>query len=218
MVTSLLLLTMGLKAQNEVGEWSLKPHVGVNTSSMTNMPNIPLSGDITLKKDFLLGFEAGVEAEYQLTDRFSMSAGLNYALQGGKWKDFVRPGIEIKKTKLQMGYIQLPIMANYYLTEGLALKAGVQFGLTIHAHIKSKLWGNTSSGTVSEDVDEDVMKYFNKLDISIPFGVSFEFENNMVLDVRYKLGLSIVDKSDEDSRGSMRNRVFTISFGYKFDL
>jgi hypothetical protein len=40
----------------------------------------------------------------------------------------------------------------------------------------------------------------------------------LVLDVSYKIGVTKVEKEDEDLRGDMRNRVFTITVGYKFDL
>ena len=214
----LLLLAAGAGAQNEVGTWSVKPYAGVGPATMANMPNIPLTDDIALKKDFLPGFVAGAEAEYQLTETFSLSAGLDFAMQGGKWKDFERMNVQVKNTKLQLGYIQLPLMANWYVGEGLSLKAGVQFGMMVHAHLKSYISGTVDGKPYHEDVDERVMDDFHRLDISIPFGLSYEFDNHLVLEARYKLGLTLVDKSDEDSRGSMRNRVFTISFGYKFQL
>lgn len=214
MAAMMLLLTVGAQAQNEVGEWSLKPYVGVGSARLTNMPNIPIVGNISLKRDFLPGFVAGAEVEYQLHERVSLTTGLGYALQGGKWKDFSMAGASVKNTKLLLGYIQLPVMAQVYLVDGLSLKAGVQLGYLAHAKMKSKL----DAPGYSEEINESLVDDAHRFDLSIPIGASFEFDNNLVLDVSYKIGVTKVEKEDEDLRGDMRNRVFTITVGYKFDL
>ena len=217
----MVLLTVGAKAQNEVGEWSLKPFVGISSTRLTNMPNIPVVYDIALKRDFLPGFEVGAEVGYQVTDRFCVTAGLGYALQGGKWKDFQlsdASNISIKNTKLMLGYVQLPVMAQVYLVEGLSLKAGVQLGLLTNARMTNRISATIDGTSIDEDMDESVMDDANKLDIAIPFGIAFEFENGFVLEARYKLGLSKVEKEDEDGRGHMRNHAFALTVGYKFSL
>lgn len=215
----LMLLAAGAQAQDEAGTWSLIPHIGISSAKLTNMPNIPLAYDIALKKDFLPGLEAGVEASYRLTDRIGLSAGLDYSVQGGKWKDFAMSGIEIKNTRMVIGYLQVPVMASFYLLDGLALKTGVQFGVPIHANMKTEMSVKADGiPPYSESYNSGIMDDINKLDISIPIGVSFEFDNNLVLEARYKLGLTKVEKEDEDGRGHIRNRVFCLSIGYKFTL
>ena len=214
MAACMALLTIGAQAQNEVGEWSLKPYVGISSTRLTNMPNLPITGDIALKRDFLPGFSVGAEVEYQLAERVSLATGLGYSMQGGKWKNFSLAGYSVNGTKLLMGYIQLPLLAQVYLVDGLSIKTGVQLGYLIHANMKSKI----SAPGYTNDFDDSVLGDAQRFDVSIPIGASFEFDNNLVLDISYRFGLTKIEKEDEDGLGHMRNRVFAITVGYKFDL
>lgn len=45
-------------------------------------------------------------------------------------------------------------------------------------------------------------------------GVSYEF-SNVVIDARYHLGLTKINKEGDKS---MKNSVFMLTFGYKFDI
>ena len=96
-----------------------------------------------------IGLAAGVEAEYQATDIFSVSAGLIYSMQGNKAKEIT--------TKLD--YINIPILANVYVTKGLAVKLGVQPAFNVSD--KQKLSGGKAS-VEAEDVGAE------SFDFSIP--------------------------------------------------
>lgn len=218
LVACLILAATCAQAQNEQGTFSLKPYAGLSSDKLSHMPNLPVSDEFSLKKDFLPGFEVGAEAEYQATDIIALSAGVNYSLQGGKWKDYRNGSIDINNIRLTLGYIQVPLMVNFYVVDGLALKVGVQAGLLIHSKFKGHVGYTLGGTTYSDDYNVDMMDQCNKFELSIPFGISYEFDNNLVLDARYKLGLTNIDKDDTDGRGSMKNRVFTISLGYRFDL
>ena len=61
----------------------------------------------------------------------------------------------------------------------------------------------------------DVKKDFESIDISIPFGVSYETGTHWVFDARYHLGLTNVN--NEGSPES-RNSVFMLTVGYKVKL
>ena len=52
----------------------------------------------------------------------------------------------------------------------------------------------------------------NKVDVSIPMGVSYEF-SNINIDARYNLGLTKIIDQDNS-----KNSVFQITVGYKFAL
>ena len=95
--------------------------------------------------------------------------------------------------------LNIPILANFYVYKGLALKTGLQPGFILSANYKQ---GDT---TTKQDAQT--------LDIGIPFGISYEF-SDFVVDARYNLGLSKTNKGN----GSVRNSVFQITFGYKIPL
>lgn len=182
-----MLASVASYAQQAVGTFTLQPKIGMNVASLTKCDGC----------DPRIGLAAGVEAEYQATDIFSVSAGLIYSMQGNKAKE---NGVTLT-TKLD--YINIPILANVYVTKGLAVKLGVQPAFNVSD--KQKLSGGKAS-VEAEDVGAE------SFDFSIPVGLSYEF-NNVVIDARYNFGVTnIVDGGDS------KNSVFQFTLGYKFAL
>lgn len=207
----------GVRAQLEQGSFSIMPKLGLSSTSLTNMPALPIADDIELKRSFFPGFFIGAECEYQLTGRFSLAAGLNYTAQGGRWKDFRRPDFEIKKTQIILGYVNLPVVANFYLFEGFAVKAGVQLGYLTNANMQST-FVNKGAGIHDEDKhDESLMDDCRKWDLSIPIGLSYELSDELVIDARYHLGLTRLNK-ENDADGNARNRSLLVTVGYRFNV
>lgn len=175
-------------AQHEVGSISIQPKVGVNIASLTKNDG----------GDPRWGFAGGAEFEYQATDIFSLSAGLVYSQEGAK-NDYYVPGY---KVTTKFDYLNIPVLANVYLTKGLAVKLGVQPGINVSS--KDDLGDG-------EGVYESEAKDFS---FSVPVGLSYEFTGvPFVIDVRYNWGLTHV-ASHADNKSS----VFQITFGYKLDL
>ena len=63
------------------------------------------------------------------------------------------------------------------------------------------------------EIDQDTKKGLRKFALSIPVGISYEYEN-VVLDARYNVGVLNAYKYVLTAR----NKVFEVSVGYKFDL
>lgn len=101
-------------AQLKEGSFSIQPKAGINLSNLTNKDNAKPK----------VGLTAGAEVEYRMTQQLSLSAGAMYSMQGAKSKTVIQ-GIEVKNT-MEFDYINVPILANYYVIEGLAVKLGVQ--------------------------------------------------------------------------------------------
>ncbi len=192
----LLAVHVAVIAQREAGDLTVQPKVGMNLSSLSDADKSIV--DLCL----------GLEGEYMLTDDFSLAAGVVFSNQGAKYDDK-----SITYTA-DLDYVNVPVMANYYVLPGLALKVGVQPGIKMKA--KAKMDGGT--------VDLDILyqefssltgeKYkVNSVDLSIPIGVSYEYKN-IVLDARYNWGLTkIMNVGD-----SFYNRVFQFTLGYKLPL
>lgn len=182
-------------AQHEVGSLTIQPKVGLSIANLTDADDA----------DPRLGLAFGAEFEYQITNKFSMSAGALYSMQGAKSSADVS-GVNAKMTA-KMDYINIPILANVYVAEGLAVKVGIQPGFNVSSKYKVSAQGTDISGNLS-DMDMDI----KTLDFSIPIGVSYEV-NNFVIDGRYNLGVTKVTDG-----GDSKNSVFQFTVGYKFDL
>ena len=215
MVVAAMMATMSASAQYKAETWSIQPMIGIGLSSVTNMDNHPLTGkkvDNTLTGAVMLG----VEAEYMLTKQFSVAGGLNYTMQGCGWDNVKSGGIEYKKLRMDLGYIKIPIVANCYLGSGFAVKAGVQFGFMTDAHLKMTTESTLSGYDVTTNFSADFKKACEKFEFAIPLGISYEFKDHWVLDARYQLSLSKLNKESADKDN--KNSLFMLTCGYKFKL
>ncbi|MBQ5460361.1 MAG: PorT family protein, partial [Bacteroidaceae bacterium] len=162
-----------------------------------------------------VGITAGAEVEYMMTRQLSLSAGALFSMQGAKSTTVFREvdnttkeirEVDIKNT-MEFDYINVPILANYYIIEGLAVKLGIQPGFNIVAKRKR----TDGVDKVSENL-KDLGVDVRKVDFSIPIGISYEL-NDFVVDARFNLGLTEVADLVKS-----KNRVFQITFGYQIDL
>ena len=175
-------------AQNEVGQLTIQPKVGVNIANITDADDA----------DPRIGLAAGAEFEYGLTDNIGLSAGVLYSMQGAKATE------DGADCTLKLDYLNVPILANFYVAKGFAVKLGVQPGFKLSSKAKFK----GSGGSKEVEVEDGV----KSVDLSIPVGLSYQYQN-IVFDARYNWGVTkIVD--DVDSKHS----VFQITVGYKFSL
>jgi hypothetical protein len=163
---------------------------GINLATMTK----------TNDSKMRVGLAAGLEFEYGVTDNFGISAGVLYSMQGVKGKEYWLGSNAKADITYKFDYINVPILANYYIVKGLAIKAGVQPGFNVKKKVAVEVAG------VKDDATVDDVKGFA---LSIPMGLSYEF-SNVVLDARYNLGVTKAIK-DIDSKHSY----FTITLGYR---
>ena len=182
-MAALVLSSVGAFAQNAAGTTTIQPKIGLNVSTI---------GD----NDWKAGFVGGAELQYQVTDKFGLAGGLLYSMQGLKTKkvegSIADYEFEVGGQKWTPSYLNIPITLNYYPVQGLALKAGVQPGFM-----------------VDKDGAGDGVKTF---DLSIPVGLSYEYQN-FVFDARYNIGVTkLYDHSDG------YNYVLQITVDYKFAL
>jgi hypothetical protein len=101
----------------------------------------------------------------------------------------------------KMDYLNIPVLANYYIIPGLAIKAGIQPGFLMSA----------------KHDGVDVKDYYKSFDLSVPLGLSYEI-SDFVIDARYNLGVSnIMDKNLSHATGDAKahNAVIMLTVGYK---
>lgn len=201
-----MMATVNANAQFAEGTWSIQPMIGGGISTVTNADKINKDAEMTGAA--LLG----VELEYQLAEKFSLAAGLNYTQQGFGIKDQMFMNYDARDIRYELSYVKIPVVANYYLNEHWAVKAGVQVGFLVSANQKFQV----KDGKVKADYTVDYKDDCEKVDFSIPFGVSYQFNKPWVIDARYQLGLSNIVKNSGSE--TFKNSVFMITVGYKFAL
>ena len=184
--------TLSVSAQHEEGDITIQPRVGVTMSSLTNTDGAKTKLNVTY----------GVEFERFFTDELSIAAGVLFTDQGAKLDDDITMNIY---------YGQLPVTINYYVLQGLALKAGIQPGFRVKARV------NEDGTKIDFDKflaalypGEDVK--MSTFDLAFPVGLSYEYRG-VTLDARYNFSvLKLIKGIDE----SVRNQVIAVTLGYKF--
>ena len=206
-------------AQFEPGTLSIQPRIGGTGSMFTNAPKLTFSG---MRSDVdataIGGAIIGADFEYQMSDAASFSIGANWAMAGSGWKDFNYNGVDIKDLKVETSYINIPVLLNYYLFRGFAVKAGIQPGFLTSAKYKATAEAKEGGVTAKVEYDEDCKNMFKKFDLSIPVGVSYEFPVPIVLDLRFNFGLFKVNKETYEGYKDSRNMSAAFTVGYKFAL
>ena len=210
MIAAMAVACLTASAQNEVGQFTLQPKIGMNITNISGAEIV--TGTSTENANFMVDFAVGVEAEYGLAEKFSLAAGILYSRQGCDFGEFKASNgyttVGWDKNQNKLGYLNIPIVANYYIAKGFAIKAGIQPGFLLSAKRKIDGIGDTPS----EDIDyKDALESF---DLSIPLGLSYETDN-VVIDGRYNLGVTKINKEGDDS---YKNSVIQFTIGYKFAL
>lgn len=157
------------------------------------------------------GFHVGALVEIPVTEKFWVQPEVLYTAQGAKYEESGSVlGVPFSnKSTLKLDYIQVPVMAKYYVVEGLALEAGPQIAFLAKstADIESSVGGTT----VETDGDIDDI---SKIDFGIGVGASYRLDMGVFFNARYNFGLSNINDNSDNFKN--QNRVFQLSAGYSF--
>ena len=198
---ALMAVALSAQAQYEEGDITIQPKVGMTISNITD-------GD---KSKINLTY--GVEFERFFTDQFSASLGVMFTNQGCKYDIYSADGAGTVSDdlKLDIYYGTLPIMANYYVLPGLALKAGIQPAFRVKARIEQNGNKIDLDNAIDAMYDGNDNK-LNTFDLSIPVGLSYEYAH-ITVDARYNFGVTkLISNADK----GIYNKVFIMTLGYKF--
>ena len=131
------------------------------------------------------GFGYGVKAGINIANLTNSDGNYKVGFTGGIFADY------------RFSNLNIPILANFYLVKGLAVKAGVQPGFLLGAN----------------DGMKDAFKTF---DLAVPVGVSYDFNCGLILDARYNIGVTKVAKAEYSDDSKIRNSVFAVTAGWRF--
>lgn len=138
------------------------------------------------------GFVTGLLGQYKFS-KFAVQPEALFSMQGAKFDG----------GKVELNYISIPVMAQYYIIPGLLVELGPQVGFLL------------SADEVPNDGDAvDIKDLLNTTDIAMNFGASYELSAiPLGISARYSLGLSDLRKEGSDAG---KNRVFQIGLFVKF--
>ena len=222
-VMMLLLSAMGAMAQggeNPVGKFSVIPRVGVAIANLSdNSIYLPTENNREVKSKSQAGFLGGLDVEYRATDYLGVSLGAYYVRQGARWGDY-EMAVNGDTGRLNLDYVQVPLMLKAYVAPQFAIMAGAQVGFLcgdgkmLSEETDLEKDSKTGSTLYKESRDVESTYAAKKVNVSIPVGLSYEYMN-VILDARYHIGLTKVNKTDA---GDSKNKVFTFTVGYRFAL
>ena len=204
LLLSFIVLTLLLQANAQEGDIQFGAKGGLNFATLT--------GDLEGLKG-RTSFHLGGMAEIPMTEKLSIQPELLFSSQGAKEDN----------NSLIFNYINVPILAKYYVTNELSLEAGPQFGYLLSANLKYDSEGddlnpNTRSegssntrASETEDVKDDIKSF----DFGLIIGLGYKMDSGLNFGARYNLGLANASNF-ENSSGKFQNGVFQISVGYFF--
>lgn len=189
---AMLFATVSASAQTpETGSLMVRPMAGVSISNFGTKVTVGSSTQEAVNK---WGFTGGAELGYQALSWLQPSVGLLYSQQGSKIET-----TGMKDCSVKTDYLAIPVLANFYVADGLALKAGLQPCFLL------------SAKTDGIDIKDNC----NSFQLQIPIGVSYEY-NNFVIDGRMNIPVTKVAKKEYDEDAV--NNAFSITIGYNFEL
>lgn len=186
-----------------------------------------ITGDESDSFDGRTSFFLGAVAEITISDKFSFQPELIYSEQGSDYKESFTEsfeGVTFTETaegEIRLGYLNVPLMAKYYVYEGLSIEAGPQVGFLLSAknEYDFTLTQTSSEGTFTETEsgEDDIKDSVKSIDFGVNFGLGYKLENGLNFSARYNLGLTDAnDDSDYLGDSSYKNSVIQIGVGYFF--
>ncbi len=188
---------------NAQQEFKIGPKAGVNFAKLSN----------TSKSKVLTGFYLGAVGELKITDRFSVQPEIVYSTQGAKnvYSESLLGVNYQHHNHDKVSYINIPVLAKYYITNALSIEVGPQFGFLVDATNKDRITANGIEVKQTRDFKDEV----NSFDFGLAGGLAYDLANGFFVNARYNFGLTNVGKSNY-YYGDSKNRVFQLGAGYKF--
>lgn len=190
--TLLSLLTITVSKAQEI---RFGAKAGLNLSTFT--------GDAFTGFDTRASFHIGALVELPLSEKFSIQPELLYSEKGSDLDDFF-----LFQFKANLNYIEIPVMAKYYVIEGLSIELGPVASILVKAEGSDK------------GVVKDVSDLYKTFDFGIGVGASYRLPMDVFFSLRFVKGFLDANERDSlddyNSDFKVQNAVFQISAGYMF--
>ena len=191
------LLTLSLSAQ----QFGAKAGLDLTDLTITDsdMPDF----------DMGIGYSIGVFGEFELSDVVKLKPELLYAHRSSVYEmDLSLLGGGVATVEIASEFIELPINFSYSAIDEFSINAGPFIGFQLSSKVKSDMDG--------EKEEEDFTDQITSMDYGFNFGVSTTIIENMIIDVRYVVGLPNIAVTDSGDETVVKSSAIKISFGYIF--
>ena len=177
----------GLVAQNE---FSFTPKVGLNIANVSG----------TGGTDPRYGVNVGFSVEKMFLPQFALESGVYYSMQGTKFPH--------SNTSTNLDYINVPILAKYYVFNGLNVFAGPQLGFNVKAEVKGDFVGETI----------DYKDYIKTFDPALVLGLGYQFDMGLSVSANYNWGFlnQMKNNSYAGVEDDNHNHVIQVNVGWRF--
>lgn len=166
---------------------------GLNFTNMTS--------DGFEENNSMTGFHLGVLAEIPVSDMFSLQPEVLYSTQGTDASSSFN-GNNING-EYRLDYIQVPIIAKFYLLGGLAVEVGPSFNFLVNEEV--------NIGSVTSDTE-----FGSTFEFGGAFGASYKLPGGIFASARYTRGFTDAFNSDNWDEDAVNNNGFQIGVGWLF--
>jgi hypothetical protein len=149
--------------------------------------------------DALIGFQLGGFAEIKVWKKLAIQPELLFSAQGARVKYYGERAFNVN-----LNYINVPVLAKYYITKQFTVEAGPQLGLLVS----------------SKNIEDE-----KSVDLGFNLGAGYNFTDNFSVGIRYTIGLTNVydthyyngdDYYDGYYDNRYTNNVLALTAAYKF--
>lgn len=171
LLSAVAVMAFGVAAQAQSEEMKFGVKAGAN---FTNF-----GGDA--ETDGATSFYVGGLVDLPVSGNFHVQPEVLYSVEGAD--------------EQSLSYVRVPIMAKYYVMEGLSLQAGPEVAFKVGAE---------------DDFTDEATK---SIDFGIGAGAAYELPMGLFFDIRYNLGMSNISESDAVD---ITNTGFQVGLGWRF--
>lgn len=180
---------------------------GVKAGGQITTLRVNYSGTTTKSK---AGIFLGGYANFRFSDDFAFQPELIYSQQGAEFHYSATHNPYFEEGKINLHYMNLPLMMKWYMYKGLNLEFGLQIGFSVGGKQKGTIWTYDYETEIEESRPFE-RKIKNHSDFGLNAGIGYEMMNNgLNLGVRYNYG------TQTTGGVSGKNSVLSFGVGYSF--
>jgi hypothetical protein len=187
---------------NDNDEWA-RPRAGIKGG--LNISNL-IVDDVT-DRNARIGFHAGVYGQLFSSRAFTIQPEVNFSTKGNKVT--YNNGLIDQETKINLSYIDIPVLAVFKLGRAAEIHAGAYWAYLVGANLDA-------DGDLDNDFTKVDRDNFDKWDYGLVGGLGFNLGKGAQLGARYNYGLNEIAESAGARRvlGNTKNSVAQIYLAF----
>ena len=177
-------------------------------------PDAKTWGEMDVDPTWKPGFHLGGIVSYNEFLPVSLEAGLFFSMKGckydGEYADYESgTGATYNLVRIKdLRYIDIPLLARYYINENLSVFAGPELAFLLSAKMRDKPEGGETEVT-------DVKDEYKGFDFLLALGAAYTLNNGVHIQLQYDHGLSNISDYGHGGQSyyTLKNRVIKLSVG-----